>query len=62
MVQSVSRWPLTAETRDHPSPGHIELKVGKVLLGQLLYRVLLSSSVGLIPPFAPKSFIHPRGC
>jgi len=53
MAQAVSRRPLTAKARIHPLPGHIELKVGKVLLEQLLYRVFQSSSVGVIPPFAP---------
>jgi hypothetical protein len=53
MAQAFSRRPLTAEGRILPSPGHTELKVGKVLLGQLLYQVLQPSSVGVIPPFAP---------
>jgi hypothetical protein len=52
MAQAISRRPFTAEARIHPITGHLELKVGKVLLGQLLYRVF-QSSVGVIAPFAP---------
>lgn len=52
MAQAVSRRSLTAEARVHPSPVSCRVDSGQGVTGTVLYRVLQSSSVGIIPPFA----------
>jgi hypothetical protein len=50
MSQAVSRRPLTAESRVDPGSVHVGFVVDKVVLGQVVLRVLRFSTVSFIPP------------
>jgi hypothetical protein len=50
MVQAVSRRPLTAKAREHPSPVLVGFVVDKVVLGQVFLRVHRFFPVSIIPP------------
>jgi hypothetical protein len=49
MAQAVSRRPLAAEARFAPGSVHAEIVVGKIVLGQVLLRVVRYFPVNVIP-------------